>query len=63
MPYDLNNEGTKIHANLKQAEEDLAKATEDNDKGLMEYYQEAVDCWTDSLKQLPAINWLGLCQD
>jgi hypothetical protein len=63
MPYEISKEGSLICKQLKRAKEDLQKAITAKDKGLIEYFAEEVDSWTDSLRQLPAINWLGLCQD
>lgn len=63
MPYEISNEGRLICKQLKRAKEDLQKAMTAKDKGLIEYFAEEVENWTASLRQLPAINWLGLCQD
>ena len=63
MPYEISNEGSLICKQLKRAKANLQKAMTAKDEGLIAYFGEEVDSWTESLKQLPAINWLGLCQD
>lgn len=63
MPYEISNEGSLICKQLKRAKADLQKAIADKDDGLIAYFGEEVESWTESLNQLPAINWLGLCQD
>lgn len=63
MPYEISNEGSLICKQLKRAKADLQKAITDKNQDLIAYFAEEVDSWTASLKQLPAINWLGLCQD
>ena len=63
QPYDLNNEETLIHKQLKRAQADLQKAMKEKDPDKIAYFAEEVESWQESLRQLPAINWLGLLQD